>query len=172
MRQLVENADVLTADGNKVGGLDRVVLEPRSLEVTAITVEVGRNEGVVRADRSELAHGLKAACIGACYDCALECTGCAEACLAAGERWKRCLWLSQNCADISLAVGRLLARGTVQRPERLRSILQACFVACRMAREECERQAEVMPTARRTAEACARCVLACSQLQSVLANSL
>lgn len=39
--QLKEGADIYTADGRRVGSLDRVVLDPRSKEVTGIVVKKG-----------------------------------------------------------------------------------------------------------------------------------
>jgi hypothetical protein len=135
-------------------------------------VVVAETAIVRRVGWRDFANRLAAACTGACYECALACTASVKACLAEGATGlKRCIWVCQNNADVCVAVGRLLARTAGANAEELSPILRVCILACRMAREECERQAEVLPTSRRTAETAARCVLACSQLQSALAAS-
>jgi uncharacterized protein YrrD len=54
--QFKENADVLTSDNQKVGRIDRVVIDPRSLEVTHLVVNKGflfSQDKVIPIDRVE-----------------------------------------------------------------------------------------------------------------------
>jgi uncharacterized protein YrrD len=68
--QFIEEADVVTADGRKVGQVDRVVMDPKTLVVTHLVVRKGflfsRDKIVpidqvdgVREDRIELGKGIE-----------------------------------------------------------------------------------------------------------------
>jgi hypothetical protein len=105
-------------------------------------------------------------CINECFDCAATCTSCADAWL--GEEdvadMVRCIRLNQDCADTCDATGRILTRQTAPDLGVLRAGTQACSVACRACREECERHAEHHEHCRVCAQACGRCEQACDAL--------
>jgi hypothetical protein len=107
-----------------------------------------------------------ARCIDACVDCAATCTSCADADL--GERdvqdLIRCIRLCLDCADVCDATGRIVTRQTERDLGVVRVALEACIVACRASRAECERHAEHHEHCRICAQACARCEEACQDL--------
>jgi hypothetical protein len=110
--------------------------------------------------------------IEACSDCAEACTICADACLHEAEvtRLTQCVRLNQDCADVCLTTGRMIARaGHADRPT-LQLQLQACQHACEVCAEECERHAREMDMehCRICAEACRACAEACEQMVGAL----
>jgi hypothetical protein len=117
------------------------------------------------------ANRLAAACTGACYECALASTECVEACLAEDAAGlKRCIWVSQNTADVCLAVGRLLSRAPDASAGEIGPILRVCMLACRMGQTETQTAAGSLDTCRAAAEACRRCESACRRLAASLAT--
>jgi hypothetical protein len=51
-------------------------------------------------------------CIEACFDCAQSCSACADACLGESSvaDLARCIRLNLDCADVCIAMGRVLSR--------------------------------------------------------------
>ncbi|MBS3942434.1 MAG: four-helix bundle copper-binding protein [Actinobacteria bacterium] len=98
-------------------------------------------------------------------DCAQACTSCADACLAEDmvADLRRCIRLNQDCADVCLAGARIASRLTDSDSETLRSLLNACEVACRACADECDQHAQMHEHCRICAEACRRCAEVCSQ---------
>ena len=105
-------------------------------------------------------------CIDACFDCAAECTSCADACLGepSVEDLVHCIRLNLDCADACGVAGRIAVRQTALDVGVLRATIQACAVACHACGEECARHAEHHEHCRVCSEACARCEQACTDL--------
>jgi hypothetical protein len=109
-------------------------------------------------------------CIEACYDCAQTSTACADACL--GETTTKpllhCIRLSLDCAEICAVTGSIATRRTETSDDVIRSVLEACIVACRACAEECRLHASHHEHCRICAEACHACMQACrEELQNV-----
>ena len=102
-------------------------------------------------------------CVEECYDCAQTCTSCADACLAEPEidRLKQCIRLNLDCADICAATGAMASRRTGSNIEVLRSVIQACELACRVCGDECRLHADMHEHCRICADACMSCAEAC-----------
>lgn len=81
-----------------------------------------------------------AECIAACFQCALICTACTDACLAEDmiADLVPCIRTDLACADICAATGAVITRQTATNAGISRSILKACRTACA---EECEKHA-------------------------------
>lgn len=102
-------------------------------------------------------------CINECYDCAQTCIACADACLGeqSVQELTQCIRLNQDCADVCNATGAVATRRTGSNEELIRSMLEACGMACRICAEECERHAGKHEHCRICAESCRRCEQAC-----------
>ena len=102
-------------------------------------------------------------CIEDCYNCAQSCVSCADACL--GEEMVKeltqCIRLNLDCADVCAATGAVGTRRTGSNEEVIRSMLEACALACGACAEECERHAGMHEHCRICGEACRRCEQAC-----------
>ncbi len=108
-------------------------------------------------------------CIDACFDAAQSCTVCADACLAETnvDVLKRCIRLTQDCADVCEAAGRVLSRlGQGGSFAFQAALLQACASACAECGSECERHGTTHEHCRVCGEACRRCENACRALKS------
>ncbi len=92
-------------------------------------------------------------------ECAMACTICADACLKEDSvnQLSRCIRLNLDCAEICTVTGNLLIRQADPQPAVIRSMLQACMVACRACADECDRHASKHPHCRICAEACRQC---------------
>jgi hypothetical protein len=103
-------------------------------------------------------------CIEACYDCAQTCVSCADACLAedAVQELRQCIRLNLDCADVCAATGALATRRTGGNEVLLKSMLEACGLACRLCGEECSRHAKMHEHCAICAEACRRCEQLCT----------
>jgi hypothetical protein len=114
------------------------------------------------------ANEVLARSIEQCFVCALQCTSCADACLAEEQVQDlvRCIRLNLDCADICDATGRVLTRQTSSEPRLARDMLEACAQTCRACAEECERHAHHHEHCRVCAEGCRRCEQACEDLRS------
>jgi hypothetical protein len=110
-------------------------------------------------------------CIKACRDCAIVCTSCADADLGESDVQElvRCIRLCLDCADVCDATGRVVTRQTASDVGVVRAAVQACLVACRASRAECERHAEHHEHCRLCAQVCRRCEEACDDLLASLA---
>lgn len=102
-------------------------------------------------------------CVEECYNCAQTCTSCADACLAeqSVDQLRQCIRLNLDCADICAATGAMGSRRTGSNIEVLRSVIQACELACRRCGEECQRHAGEHEHCRICGDACMRCADAC-----------
>ena len=102
-------------------------------------------------------------CIEECYDCALVCTSCADACLAEPSvaELRQCIRLNLDCADVCIATGALASRRTGSNEDLLGQLLQVCLSACSRCAEECERHADRHEHCRICGESCRRCQRAC-----------
>jgi hypothetical protein len=109
-------------------------------------------------------------CIEDCFDCAVSCTGCADACL--GEKDLQglvgCIRLCLDCADACDAAGRIVTRQTALDLGVVRAAVEACAAACRACGEECERHAAHHEHCRICAETCRRCEQACKDLLATI----
>ena len=113
------------------------------------------------------------ACIDACFDCAQACTSCADACVAEPDAREllACIRLTQDCADVALATGRVLSRATTPDWEVIHATLRACVLACEHCAEQCACHASHHPHCRISAEACHECATACLRLLPISAES-
>ena len=111
-------------------------------------------------------------CVAACFDCAATCTSCADACLGEGDvaELVYCIRLNLDCADACDAAGRILTRQTAPDVGVLQAAIQACAVACRACRDECDRHAEHHEHCRVCAGTCRLCEQACEDLLARSAN--
>lgn len=101
--------------------------------------------------------------VAAAAECAQACTGCADACLAdpAVADLRAVIRLTQDCADICTATGRVLTRMAAGVGDHADAQLDACARACAACAEACERHADRSPQCAACAEACRRCAQAC-----------
>lgn len=108
--------------------------------------------------------------IESCFDCAGTCTSCADACLAENDLQElvHCIRLNLDCADACEAAGRIVIRQTAPDLSIVRSTIEACAVACRACREECEPHAAHHEHCRVCAETCAGCEQACNDLLTTI----
>jgi hypothetical protein len=109
-------------------------------------------------------------CVNACFECAGTCVSCADASLGEKDRDElvRCIRLSLDCADVCEATGRVVTRLTEPDLHLIASTVEACAVACRVCREECERHAEHHEHCRRSAAVCLVCEQACTDLLAAI----
>ena len=105
-------------------------------------------------------------CIDACHDCVASCTSCADADLAEEDvgEMVRCVRLCLDCADACDATGRIVTRQTTPDLRLIRTMVEACAVACLACAEECDRHAAHHEHCRVCAEVCRRCKQACDDL--------
>lgn len=110
------------------------------------------------------------ALIRAAAECTHACIACADACLSEDDPapLRRCVRIDLDCADITAATGRLLARPGEQDRELLRAQLEACATACRTCADECDQHAERMEHCRICAESCRACAEACDTMMEAL----
>lgn len=123
------------------------------------TREMIRTHPHVRGDTNDaLIH-----CIEECYDCGQACTTCADACL--GEvnvaDLVQCIRMNMDCADVCNATGAVATRRSGTNEIVIRTMLDACAIACRLCAEECERHAKDHEHCRICAEECRNCEEAC-----------
>lgn len=106
------------------------------------------------------------ACLRACGECELVCLVCAETCLAEREleALRRCVRLSFRCAELCAFSARLLIRYATVDRATLRSVLEACSLACATCAEECQRHAATQTHCRVCASACQTCAECCEAL--------
>jgi hypothetical protein len=115
---------------------------------------------------------VRVRCIEACGECAAACTSCADADLGESDvqAMVRCIGLCLDCADVCDATRRIVTRLTASEDGVVRATVQACVVACRASREECERHAAHHEHCRICAEVCLRCEQACDALLAVIGS--
>ena len=82
------------------------------------------------------------ACLEACLKCAQSCISCADACSAEADpkMLAKCVRLDQDCADLCAVTARILTRQTETDASVVRSVLEACAVACAACATECEKE--------------------------------
>jgi hypothetical protein len=105
-------------------------------------------------------------CIETCLECAATCTSCADADLGENDvpEMVRCIRLCLDCADTCDATRRVVTRQTEPDLGVVRATVEACVVACRASRQECERHAAHHEHCRICAQVCGRCEQACDDL--------
>lgn len=109
-------------------------------------------------------------CIDACVDCAQVCTSCADACLAESTvaHLRQCVRLTLDCADVCSATGTLASRRTGNGEALLKTMLEACGLACRLCGDECSRHAQMHEHCRICADACRDCERACKDATATI----
>lgn len=109
-------------------------------------------------------------CVEACFDCAATCVSCADASLAEKDVQEliRSIRLSLDCADACEAAGRIVTRQTETDLLVVGATIEACAVACRVCREECERHAAHHEHCGLCAAVCLRCEQACDDLLAAI----
>jgi hypothetical protein len=109
-------------------------------------------------------------CVQDCLNCAQACTSCADACAAdaAAVHLARCAGAALNCADIAIAVVRVLSRPTPYDSQVTAATVRALIEASRAAYDECRKHALDNEACRICAEACRRCAHACRHLLRLL----
>ncbi len=110
----------------------------------------------------------------ACFDCALACRTCADACLDE-ERLnglRNCIEMYLDCADVCFATGDLAIRRLSPRGSRVAGrtgldetimelMFDTCAEVCRCCADKCLQHAKHNEHRRRCAEACRCCAQAC-----------
>lgn len=112
-----------------------------------------------------------ARCIDACYECAQDCTACADSDLAEDDvvDLVKCVRLDLDCADLCVATGRVVGRQTEYDANVTRAALEACVASCRACGDECERHADHHEHCRICAVSCRACEKACRDLLEAIA---
>jgi hypothetical protein len=112
-----------------------------------------------------------ARCIEACQECASTCTACADADLGESDvgDMVACIRRCLDCADVCVVTGRIVTRQTASDVGVVRTVIEACVVACIASREECERHAGHHEHCRICAQVCGRCEQACNDLLAAIA---
>ncbi|MGE5466861.1 MAG: four-helix bundle copper-binding protein [Ignavibacteria bacterium] len=102
-------------------------------------------------------------CVEACFDCEQACIACADACLGENmvQQLTQCIRLNLDCADVCRAAGALGSRRTGSNESALRTVLEACALACQTCADECGRHAQQHEHCAVCAEACRDCQQAC-----------
>lgn len=118
------------------------------------------------ADLGHVDRAALVACIDSCQDCAQACTACADACLSEEmvAELRSCIRTDLDCADVCAATVRVLSRHTGYDANLMRTVLEACAVACRACGDECDQHAGMHEHCRICADACRKCENACRQL--------
>jgi hypothetical protein len=112
-------------------------------------------------------------CIEECYDCALICNACADACLGEDrvKELTQCIRMCMDCADVCMATGQLASRRTGSNEVLLKSMLDTCAQACQLCGEECTRHAHMHEHCKVCAEACQRCEQTCRSAGSTITTA-
>lgn len=99
----------------------------------------------------------------ALQECAAVCTSCADACLAEemAVSMRGCIRTNLDCADISTAAARVAGRQTEKDEALIRSMVEACLIACERCGNECESHAEHMEHCKICAGSCEQSAAAC-----------
>jgi hypothetical protein len=105
-----------------------------------------------------------------CLNCAQTCTACADACAAdsSAAHLARSAGAALNCADMAIAVMRVLSRPTAYDRAVTEAVLRALVEACREGYEEHRKHASENEACAICAEACRKCGQACRNLLGVL----
>jgi hypothetical protein len=110
-----------------------------------------------------------ARCIETCFACSQACTACADDCLneEGAAHHLKCIRLSQDCADLCIATGRILSRQTTEYDAGVTArALDACAQACATCADESDRHADEHCAV--CAQSCRRCEEACREMLAVL----
>jgi len=109
---------------------------------------------------------LLAACIDAVSACATACTGCVDASLAERDPspLRATIRADQDCADICTTTAHVLSRRTAADLNVLRSLVEACRVACRRSVDAARSHADRSDHCRVCTEACRAAEMACAEL--------
>jgi hypothetical protein len=109
-------------------------------------------------------------CVESCIDCGATCVSCADACLGEKDRETlvRAIRLNLDCAEACEATGRIVTRQTTPDLLVIAGAVEACAVACRVCRQECERHAGHHEHCRRCAAVCLVCEQACTDLLAAI----
>jgi hypothetical protein len=101
-----------------------------------------------------------------CLNCAQSCTACADACVAdsSAAHLGRSAGAALNCADMAIAVMRVLSRPTAYDRAVTEAVLRALVETCRAGYEEHRKHAADNEACMICAEACRKCGQACRQL--------
>lgn len=129
-------------------------------------------EPIIADARAELAVGPDrlADAIHTITTCAAACTSCSSACLAEDDvaQLRDCIATADVCAEVCTATAKVLGRLTKGSYEILRAQLEACQVAARICREECNRHAEEHEHCAVAADACDRAAQAATSILDAL----
>jgi len=109
---------------------------------------------------------LLGTCIDAVAECATACTSCVDACLAEQDpgAMRSTIRAGQDCADVCATTARVLSRRTAADPNVLRSLVEACRVACRRSVDASRGHADRSDHCRVCTDACRRAEMACAEL--------
>ncbi|GAA5059961.1 four-helix bundle copper-binding protein [Erythrobacter westpacificensis] len=91
--------------------------------------------------------------------CAAICNSCADACNAEEGDMSECIRKCLDCSDICHAVSRVAARRTHGNTVVIKSLLEACIIACKVCAEECAKHDN--PHCRRCEKMCRECMEDC-----------
>ena len=109
---------------------------------------------------------LLAACVDAVAECATACTSCVDASLSELDpgALRATIRADQDCADVCAVTARVLARRTAADPNVLRSLVEACRVACRRSVDASRGHTDRSDHCRVCTDACRRAEMACAEL--------
>lgn len=91
--------------------------------------------------------------------CAAICNSCADACNAEPMDMSECIRKCSDCADICDAFVKVASRRTAGNVTVIKSLLEACIIACKVCAEECAKHDN--PHCQRCAKMCRECFEDC-----------
>lgn len=113
-------------------------------------------------------------CIEACFDCEQSCIACADACLGESmvQQLTQCIRLNLDCSEVCRTTGSLATRRTGSNELILRTMLEACAIACQVCGSECDSHAQQHQHCAICAQSCKACELLCREAAETIAASL
>ena len=98
--------------------------------------------------------------------CAAICNSCVDACNAESMDMSECIRKCSDCSDICQAVSTVAARRTHGNTAVIKSLLEACILACKVCAEECDKHDN--PHCRRCAQMCRECFEDCVKARDTM----
>ena len=93
--------------------------------------------------------------------CAAICNSCVDACNAEQMDMSECIRKCSDASDICQAVSTVAARRTHGNMVVIKSLLEACIIACKVCAEECAKHDN--PHCRRCEQMCRECMEDCNK---------
>lgn len=111
-------------------------------------------------------------CIQACFNCAQSCISCSDGCMSERdiEDLKPVIRLTNDCADICSATGKVLSRLNDPDYDLLRTQVQACITAARNTGALCTEHGRHHEHCRINAMSCRECETSCTEYLAYIEN--